>query len=90
LPSKETFHHATFSERYLNSASYRTDCVQAGAGEHPALPGQLNYLPEISPAHEWPIDWATIGEACGIEADLTAELKNNCGQAWMQSSGGSV
>jgi len=34
--------------------TYRADCIQAGAGEHPALPGQLDYLPEIAPAPEWP------------------------------------
>ncbi len=36
------------------------------------------------------IDWKMIGQACGIEAELTPELKSSSGQAWMQSSAGSA
>lgn len=33
--------------------AYRAACIPAGAGEHPALPGQFDYLPEIAPAPKW-------------------------------------
>ncbi len=36
------------------------------------------------------IDWTTIGQACGIEAELTAELKSSSGLLWMPSSDGSA
>jgi hypothetical protein len=36
------------------------------------------------------IDWTTIGQACGIEAELAAELKSCSGQDWKQSFDGSA
>jgi hypothetical protein len=44
-------------------------------------------LPPLLNGH---IDWTTIGQACGIEAELTAELKCSFGQDWMQSFDGSA